>query len=88
MSIDPTLSRALADAVDCYCHSPLRLLTLPFARTHLCTQGLYYNRTAVQPKLDYECANGQAWLRKSFIFVSSMGNPPVHACPPPFPPTD
>jgi hypothetical protein len=31
---------------------------------HPQTQGLYYNRTAVQPKLDYECANGEAWLRK------------------------
>jgi len=29
------------------------------------TQGLYYNRTTpVQPKADYECANGEAWLRK------------------------
>lgn len=36
--------------------------------TNIPPQGLYFNRTAVQPKYDYECANGEAWLRKSSFF--------------------
>ena len=45
-------------------------------------EGLYYNRTAVQPKLDYECANGETWLRKCVsLFVGSIrrvGPRPIH----------
>ena len=43
-----------------YNSKPLLIAVLP---AYL-SQGTYFNRTAVEPKYDYECGNGQGWLCK------------------------
>ena len=46
-------------------------------------EGLYYNKTAATPKLDYECSNGQAFLPTiAEPLWSPLNNPPSCATDP------